>query len=255
MMFQQLAIVAMLSTAANGFVAPLPSFQRNSVAVSVATETTFSELLPNYGPGQADTDFARKYGYAVGKEIRTVGQAFADFTDIYGLSINALYKNAINDIVGTTHLIIVDARFVKTPIWSAGLIASLELLLKNYPERENVDQLQSAFFKSLELDEEEIRAEAKMVDEWASSSTKEDVEAALAGKGDSFLAKIALDAKADDVWMYSRYFGLGMVSVMKGCGIEMDKNVVYNTMEEWFNILDKPYFTPAVSFLHESQVD
>ena len=44
---------------------------------------------------------AKRYGHLVGKEIRTVGEAFAAFTDEFGLSINALYKNAITDIVGT----------------------------------------------------------------------------------------------------------------------------------------------------------
>lgn len=148
-----------------------------------------------YKPGEADTAFAKKYGHLAGRPVKTVGEAFAEFTEVLGYSVNALYKNSITDIVGTTHLIVVNARFQKDPIWSAGLLMALDLLLKNYPEKDIGTQIASALFTSVGLDEEEVRAEAKSVTDWAKGKSKEDVEKALSGEGSSVVAEAARTAK------------------------------------------------------------
>ena len=204
-----------------------------------------------YKPGKADTAFAKKYGHLVGAKVRTVGEAFADFTKEFGLSVNALYKNMVTDIVGTTHLILVNARFKKDAVWSLGLLTSLDLLLKNYPEPGVGEQLISAFFKSMGLDEAEVRAEAQAVLDWAQGKTKEEIEAALSsGDASSPLGAIAKDIKGDEFWMYSRYFGLGLVRIMDAVGIEMDKDEVYPIMENWMSTqLGRSHNTACVSFL------
>lgn len=153
-----------------------------------------------YKPGQANTEFAKKYGDLAGAKVKTVGEAFAEFTETLGYSINALYKNAITDIVGTVHLIVVNARFQKDPVWSAGLLMSLDLLLKNYPEKDIGEKICSALFSSVGLDEAEVRAEAKAVTDWAEGKTKADVEAALSGEGDSVVAVAARAAKVCRMW-------------------------------------------------------
>lgn len=177
-----------------------------------------------------------------------MGQAFAEFTDELGFSVNALYKNMITDIVGTTHLVSVNARFTRDAVWSVGILASLDLLLKNYPEPDVAARIVQSLFKAVDMDEAQVRAEAKALNEWAAGKTKEELEAALSGEGDSPLAKIAIAVKGDEFWMYSRFFGLGLVKLMEAAGIEMDKDEVYPIMENWMSKkLGKSYLTACVS--------
>uniref|UniRef100_A0A7R9WR70 Uncharacterized protein n=1 Tax=Craspedostauros australis TaxID=1486917 RepID=A0A7R9WR70_9STRA len=187
-----------------------------------------------YVAGNADTEFARRFGGEAGKEIRTVGEAFADFTELLGFSVNALYKNMVTDLVGTTHLIVVNARFQRDAVWCLGIISTLDLLLKNYPETEIGEKIVDSLFKCVGMEESDVRAEAAKMKEWATGKTRAEIEAALSGEDPSSpLGSIATTIKEDEYWYYSRYFGLGLVSIMDTVGIEMDKDEVYPIMEEW----------------------
>jgi len=177
-------------------------------------------------------------------KVKTVGEAFAEFTDELGQPLNALYKNMMSDIVGITHLTVVDARFVRDPIWSLGIITALNLLLKNYPEAGVQDKIMSALFNSVGLDEAEVRAEAEAMKAWGVGKSREDISAALRGEGDGPIPAVAKAAKADEYWMYSRFFGIGLVSLMEECGIEMNADDVYPVMEEFMTTsLGKSHFT------------
>lgn len=222
---------------------------------SFSFDSPFSSLCVcavqiKYAPGKADTEFARRFGGLVGKDVRTVGESFSVFTEELGFTVNALYKNMVTDIVGTTHLILVNARFQRDPVWSLGILTALDLLLKNYPEPGMQDQITTALFNSVGLDEAEVRAEAKAIEEWAQGKTKEDIEAALSSAdGSTPLGKVAAAIKEDEFWMYSRYFGIGLVKIMDIVGIDMDKDEVYPVMENWMSKqLGQSHLTACVSF-------
>ena len=157
----------------------------------------------------------------------------------------------VTDLVGTLHLIVVNARFQRDPVWSLGILTTLDLLLKNYPEPGMQEKITSALFKANGLDEATIRAEAKSIEEWAQGKTKEEIEAALSSADESNpLGKIAAGIKKDEFWMYSRYFGIGLVKIMDIVGIEMDKDEVYPVMESWMSTqLGRSHLTACVSFL------
>jgi hypothetical protein len=178
----QIATLVLAAASTEAF-APLANTARSSVALreGLSVDLPSIESQISYQPGAADTDFARKYGGPdyVNAEVRTVGEAFTAFTKEYGFQVNALYKNMVTDIVGTIHLITVNARFVQDPVWSLGILTALDLLLKNYPEAGMYEKITSALFKSCNLDEATIRADAAMLKEWAEGKTKEDIEAAL----------------------------------------------------------------------------
>jgi len=245
MRFSALSVIA-LASSASAF-APSSVGGRSGAAPSPLKALELDDIMSeiNYKPGQADTSFAKRFGHLAGAEVRTVGDAFAEFSSEFGLSVNALYKNMVTDLVGTTHLVMVNARFTRDPIWSLGVLESLDMLLKNYPDEEGVaERLVSAFFKSMKLDEDEIRSEAKMIVDWATGKTKEEIEEALAtGSTSTPLSEIAAGIKSDEFWMYSRYFGLGMVKLMETVGIEQDKDEVYPVMEDWMSKLGKSHIS------------
>jgi hypothetical protein len=165
--------------------------------------------------------------------MRTVGEAFAEFTKELGYTVNPLYKSMVTDLVGTTHLIVVSPRFQRDPIWSLGILSALDLVLKNYPEKEIGNKIVSALLKSVGLNEKEIRSEAAALQAWAEGKSRADIEAALSGNGDSIIAKVAQRIKNDKYWQYSRYFSIGLVKLMDIVGIEMDKDEVYPVIENW----------------------
>jgi hypothetical protein len=187
----------------------------------------------SYQPGKADTSFAKKYGHLAGAEIRTVAEAFTAFTDMLGTPINALYKSSCSDLVGSLHLIVVNARFNRDSVFSLGLIAALDLVFKNYPEQDTAKRIRTSIIESVGLSESEISSEAKAMADWAQGKTKEDISSALKGEGDSPLAQIAKAAKEDQWWMYSKFFGIGLVKLMEIVGVEQDMSVSYECMEEW----------------------
>jgi len=237
-------------------VAPASAFMASPKAVSSSClrstpapffSTDIAEALDrevSYQPGKADTPFAKKYGHLAGAEIRTVAEAFSQFTDMLGTPINALYKGMATDLVGSLHLIVVNARFNKDAVFSLGLVSALDLVLKNYPEQDTAKKIKTAMIESVGLSESEIDAEAASLEEWAKGKSKEDIASALKGEGDSPLAQIAKAAKADEWWMYSKFFGLGLVRLMDVVGVEQDMSVAYDVMEEWVGkCMEKPYYT------------
>lgn len=198
----------------------------------------------SYSPGKADTPFARKYGHLAGVQVKTVGEAFTTFTDILGTPVNALYKGICTDLVGTLHLIMVNARFERDAVFSLGLVNVLDLVLKNYPEQDTAKRIKTAIIESVGLDEGTIDADAAKLLTWAEGKSKEEIASALKGEGDSMLAEIATGVKGDEWWMYSRFFGIGLIKMMEVAGVEMDMSVAYDVMEDWMgNCLGKPYYT------------
>lgn len=185
----------------------------------------------------------------MGAKVKTVGEAFAEFTDDLGYSVNPLYKSMVTDLVGTTHLTVVCARFARDPVWSLGMVTALDLLLKNYPEPDVGAKIVSSLCKCVGLNEAEIKAEAQSLLDWAkTNNSRQAVEEALMGNGSSVLAQTAQRIKQDEFWMYSRFFGIGMLKIMEVVGVDMDKDEVYPVMEDWMsNKLGRSHLTACVS--------
>lgn len=207
-------------------------------------ESAVQRSTEAYSPGKADSTIAKAYGHLAGAKIKPVSEAFADFTKKLGHPLNALYKSAINDLVGTTHLICVTARFKRDPIWSLGLLSSMDLILKNYPEKDIAEGIRNSLLECNDMDLATLQAEAQTVLDWVKGKTVDDITAALSGEGDSPLAAVGKAAKADDLWMYSKWFGIGLVKLTDIAGVEQEKETTYPVIEKWVGTsMGKPHYT------------
>eukprot|EP00568_Trieres_chinensis_P003979 CAMPEP_0183291864 /NCGR_PEP_ID=MMETSP0160_2-20130417/1124_1 /TAXON_ID=2839 ORGANISM="Odontella Sinensis, Strain Grunow 1884" /NCGR_SAMPLE_ID=MMETSP0160_2 /ASSEMBLY_ACC=CAM_ASM_000250 /LENGTH=321 /DNA_ID=CAMNT_0025452723 /DNA_START=55 /DNA_END=1020 /DNA_ORIENTATION=+ len=252
MKVQAAAVLALAAVQVSAFVPQQTTFARSgSVSLNILKDEDEKAALDralgrqlDYEPASADTAFAKKYASLKGAKIRTVAETFAEFTDLLGKPVNALYKNMVTDIVGSTHLTVVCARFQRDPVWSLGAVSALDLLFKNYPEPDTAADIRRCFFQCNGMEESVIVAEAQSVLDWAAGKSKEDIEAALCGEGDGPIAETAKATKADEFWMYSRFFGIGLVRLMELAGVEQTADDTYPVMEEWMSKkLEKPFYT------------
>jgi len=245
-----LATMTILVGCAGAFTIPLTGPATFSARTTLGLLKDDGDLIEDfereldYSPGTAKSEFAKRFGTLSGTEVRTVGEAFGEFNAILGHPINAIYRSMITDIVGSTHLITVDARFRRDPIWCLGIISALELLLKNYPEQDIAAEVITSLFKSLGMDEASVRADAKTVADWVEGKTQAEVTAELTGNGDSFIAALAKDIKDEAFWMNSRYFAIGLVRMMEIVGVEQSMEKAYDVMEQWVGkSLGKRHYT------------
>jgi hypothetical protein len=55
-----------------------------------------------------------------------------------------------------------------------------------------------------------------------------------------------LNLQNDEFWMYSRYFGLGLVKIMELIGEDVDADSTYPILEEWLSkSMGKSHFTAS----------
>ena len=139
----------------------------------------------------------------------------------------------MSDLVATTHLTVVDARFVPDAIWSLGFVTVMDTLLSNYPERDIAESIcESMSNIVVKKSITELRSEAKTVSDWAVGKSTSDVESALRGEGSSPVSPIAAAAKDNKYWLYSRFFGIGLIAVMDATSTE----VTNETIQKWVEV-------------------
>ncbi|GMH80794.1 hypothetical protein TrST_g14382 [Triparma strigata] len=216
----------------SSFVPPIAKFGlskgfRADMATGSLEEATAAQAPSE--AGKADHPFAKRFGHLANADVPTVSDAMAIFTDAIGGPINTLYRNSMSDLVATTHLSVVDARFKIDPVWSLGFKTTTDIILKNYPEQDFAQTMVEGLAKSVGLEYSTIVKDANLVTDWAAGKSAEDVASALRGEGDGPIGDVAKAAKDDEYWLYTKNFGIGLVKVMEVVGTEPSNDV----MKKW----------------------
>ncbi|GMI22844.1 hypothetical protein TeGR_g14343, partial [Tetraparma gracilis] len=99
----------------------------------------------------------------------------------------------------------------------------------SYPEKELSPQITSALAESAGMQLSTLESGAASMRAWLSGKSASDVEAALKGEGSGPLADLAGKAKGDEFWLYSRFFGIGLVSAMEAVGAQPSAEL----MDSW----------------------
>ena len=102
-------------------------------------------------------------------------------------------------------------------------------MLKNYPEKEFALRINDALAKSLLMDYSSIKSDAAKISSWAEGKTTADISEALRGEGSSPVSSIAKAAKEDEFWLYTKFFGIGLIKLMEITGTE----ATADAMEGW----------------------
>ena len=138
-------------------------------------------------------------------------------------------------------------------MWCLGFTTVTDVLLRNYPEADFGARMVNALAKSAGLDYADVKSQADEVKAWASGKSAEDVASALRGEGDSIVSAIAKDAKGDEYWLYTRFFGIGLIAVMGETGTEAKNEVMSKWVKEvrrWRK--GSPAFCPPSKTTHLS---
>jgi photosystem II biogenesis protein Psp29 len=158
---------------------------------------------------------------------KPVSETVRQFMDSYTKPVVPAYRTIINDLLTTTHLGVVDARFTYTPLFGFGVTTIFKEFFKSYPGgKEEVDQIYDAFVASLDLSPETFKADTAACMEAMEGKTEADVLAIFASPDDSALGKTAaavqakMQGPAKDHFLYTRSLGVGMFTVMNAVGIE-----------------------------------
>ena len=108
-------------------------------------------------------------------------------------------------------------------------MTTTDILLKNYPEKEFALRINDALAKSLLMDYSSIKSDAAKISSWAEGKTTADISEALRGEGSSPVSSIAKAAKEDEFWLYTKFFGIGLIKLMEITGTE----ATADAMEGW----------------------
>ena len=158
------------------------------------------------------------------KEIKTVAQTMADFTNNYNTPIVPAYRSIVMDLLTTTHLARVDQRFAYDPIFALGMDQIFAEFFKAYPG-EDAAKIQTALVQALDLDATQAKADATTVLEWAKGTDAAGLEALFDTPDAGAVGSAVTAIKAKKDFLYNRVFGIGMFKLFNDApGIETIDN-------------------------------
>lgn len=160
--------------------------------------------------------------------LKTVAETTKQFSDAYTLPIVPAYRTIVMDLLTTTHLAVVDSRFVYDPLFALGMSKVFEEFFKAYPGGQS-EPIFDATVSALDMDPATLKADAAAVMAWVEGKTEAELEAMFESPGTDQVGSALAAIKANDNFLYTRLFGVGMFTVLNSVGVETITDDVLDT--------------------------
>jgi photosystem II biogenesis protein Psp29 len=194
-----------------------PLFDAASSDVAEADAATATEIKQKQSSAAA-----RQAGPQRFTDIKTVAQTNADFTRNYNTPIVPAYRSIVMDLLTTNHLMRVDERFTYDPIFALGMVQTFAEFFKAYPGGTDIsDKVFVALISAIDLDPEQVKADAAMVLEWAEGKDAAGLEALFDSPDAGPVGSAIAAAKGKKDFLYNRAFGVGMFKLFSDAGIDV----------------------------------
>jgi len=162
---------------------------------------------------------------------KTVSETTKQFSDTYTLPIVPAYRTIVTDLLTTTHLAVVDTRFVYDPIFALGMSKIFENFFKAYPGGQSEqDKIFDAVVGALDMSPDTLRTDAAAVLAWAEGKTEAELGDMFENPPSDQVGSAIAAVKANPTWLYSRSFGVGLFTLLNTVGIE---TITDEQLETW----------------------
>ena len=167
--------------------------------------------------------------------VKTVSETCQEFYGNYNKAIAPVFRTSLNEIMQTTHLAKVDARYEYDALFARGFCSTFDTLFAAYPGAGEKEAIYTAMTDAIGLDGATLRADGERFSAWVKATGVEGVKAAAndasAGEFNALFAAM----KADTIGMrlYTRSQGIGMFTILQDLDVELN----VDSIKEWAEAL------------------
>jgi len=165
--------------------------------------------------------------------VKTVSDTLADFYKAYPQPpVLPMYRPFLVDFITQTHLVKADSRWAYDGLFALGLWEYYSALMGNYDKIVGVtesEKIWTAFVSAVGMDPDQIKGDAKVVANYAKSSSPAQILEQIEGTSAVTEEKVgtALETTKTNMWSTSK--SVGLFKLMEYSGSEVTKVNV----EEW----------------------
>ncbi|CAM9458799.1 unnamed protein product [Chrysoparadoxa australica] len=214
---------------AQGFVVQTPLIQTAHAVSRAARVPVAGARALQMSP---QSEVFEKYGHLKGAKVTPVSETMTKFCQLYTKPILPQYRTLANELLQSTHLTIMDARYKYDAVFAFGLHAFYYRTMSGYPGETEKDEIFAGIVNALNLNLEQIVKDAVAMEEWAKASTEEEISAAAIGEGDSTLAQVAREVKDNKFYLYSRIWCMGLIQALELANTEVTEEKLVKLLNQ-----------------------
>ncbi len=152
---------------------------------------------------------------------RTISDSKRTFYSLHTRPINSIYRRVVDELMVEMHLLMVNADYAYSPIYSLGVVSAYDRFMNGYRPDADRDSIFSALCKSVECDGAAFRKDADDLIASASGLTWDGlVGGDASGALQSAMAAVASNPK----FKYSRLFAIGVYTLLEKVDAEKLKD-------------------------------